>query len=78
MKILFYCIWGLWSVIILLTIKFNHYAEFFLEPYHVELLFNEYTKQWALINAGITLVWILLTCIGLHLIYKKDEPSFNL
>ena len=75
MKILFYCIWGLWSVIILLAMLFNHYAEFCLEPYRVELLFNEYTKQWALTNAALTLVWVLLTWIGLYLIYKKDEPS---
>ena len=75
MKILFYCIWGLWSAIILFAILFNHYAEFYLEFYRVELLFNEYTKQWALTNAAITLVWVLLTWIGLHLIYKKDEPS---
>lgn len=75
MKILFYFIWGLSSLIILLAMVFNHYAEFYLEPYRVELLFNEYTKQWALTNAAITLVWVVLTWIGLHLIYKKDEPS---
>lgn len=75
MKILFYCVWGLWSVIILLAMFFNHYAEFYLEPYRIELLFNEYSKQWAITNAVITLVWIILTWIGMHLIYKKDEPS---
>ena len=75
MKILFYCIWGLWSVIILFAMFFNHYAEFYLEPYRIELLFNEYSKQWAITNAAITLVWIILTWIGMHLIYKKDGPS---
>jgi hypothetical protein len=38
-------------------------------------LFNEYSKQWAITNAVITLVWIILTWIGMHLIYKKDGPS---
>lgn len=75
MKILFYCLWGMWSVIILLAIIFNHYAEFCLNPYQAEFLFNECTKQWAITNAAITLVWVLLTWIGLHLIYKKDKPS---
>lgn len=75
MKILFYCVWGLWSVFILLAMFFNHYAEFYLEPYRIELLFNEYSKQWAITNAAITLVWVALTWVGIHLIYKKDEPS---
>lgn len=75
MKILFYCLWGLWSGIILLAILFNHYAEFYLEPHRAEFLSNEYTKQWAIANAIITIVWVVLTWIGLHLIYKKDEPS---
>ena len=75
MKILFYSIWGLWSVIILFAMFFNHYAEFYLEPYRIELLFNEYSKQWAITNAAITLVWVALTWMGIHLIYKKDEPS---
>ena len=75
MKILFYCIWGLWSVIILFAMFFNHYAEFYLEPYRIERLFNEYSKQWAITNAAITLVWVALTWMGIHLIYKKDEPS---
>jgi len=75
MRFLFYCLWGLWSGIILLAILFNRYTEFYLEPYRVEVLLNEYTKQWALTNAVITLVWVVLTWIGLHLIYKKDEPS---
>lgn len=75
MKILFYCVWGLWSVIILLAMFFNHYAEFYLEPYRIELLFNEYSKQWAITNAAITLVWVALTWMGIHLIYKKDGPS---
>ena len=57
MKVLFYCIWGLCSIVILLAILFNHYAEFYLEPYHTELLFNEYSKQWAITNAFITTVW---------------------
>ena len=75
MKILYYFIWGVWSIIILLAILFNHYAEFYLEPYRIELLFNEYSKQWAITNAAITLVWVALTWMGIHLIYKKDEPS---
>ena len=75
MRFLFYCLWGLWSGIILLAILFNRYTEFYLEPYRVEVLLNEYTKQWALTNAVITRVWVVLTWIGLHLIYKKDEPS---
>ena len=75
MRILYYCIWGLWSVIILFAMLFNHYAEFYLEPYRIELLFNEYSKQWAITNAAITLVWVALTWMGIHLIYKKDEPS---
>ena len=75
MRFLFYCLWGLWSGIILLAILFNRYTEFYLESYRVEVLLNEYTKQWALTNAVITLVWVVLTWIGLHLIYKKDEPS---
>ena len=75
MKFLFYCIWGLSSLVILFAMVFNHYAEFYLEPYRVELRVNEYTKQCALTNAVITLVWGVRTWIGLHLIYKKDEPS---
>ena len=74
MKILFYCLWGLWFIVILLAIVFNHYAEFYMEPYYAELLFKEYSKQWAITNAAITFIWIILSWIGLHLIYnKKDE-----
>ena len=75
MRFLFYCIWGLWSIIILLAIRFNHYAEFYLDPYRVELLFNKYSKSWALTNAVITIIWVALTCIGLYLLYKKGGPS---
>lgn len=75
MKILFYCIWGLWSIVILLAILFNHYAEFYLEPSRAELLLNEYTKQWAITNAVITLIWVVLTWIGIYLLHKKDEYS---
>ena len=71
MKILYYFIWGFWSIIILLAILFNHYAEFYLDPYHIELLFNEYSKQWAITNAFITIIWAILTRIGLQLFYKK-------
>ena len=72
MKILYYFIWGVWSIIILLAILFNHYAEFYLDPYRTELLFNEYSKQWAITNAFITIIWAILTRIGLQLFYKKD------
>lgn len=73
MKVLFYCIWGLWTIIIFLSILFNHYAEFYLETCYVELLFNEYAKQWALANVFITIVWVILTRIGLHLAYKNNR-----
>ena len=75
MKYLYYCIWGLWSIIVMLAILFNHCAEFYLDTYHVEVLFHKYNKQWALANAVITLVWVILTWIGLHLLYKNDKQS---
>ena len=40
MKLLFYCIWVLWSVIIMFAIFFNHYAEVYLTTKQIELLFN--------------------------------------
>ena len=73
MKAVFYCLWGLSSVIILLAILFNHYAEFNLSVEEVDLLFNEYSKQWAYINVGITIVWLIFSWIGLHLIYKSNR-----
>lgn len=76
MKTIFYCLWALWTGIILLAVSFNHYAEYYLEQYYVELLFNECSKQWAIANAFITIVWVFLTFIGLYLIiHKKDGPS---
>ena len=70
MKILFYCLWGLCSVIIVVSIVFNHYAESYLNDYCINLLFNEYSKQWAYLNAGITCIWLIFTWIGLHLLFK--------
>ena len=75
MKVLFYFLWGVCTISVLLAILFNHYAEFYLNDSYVDALFNEYTKQWAYTNVGITFIWITLTWIGLHLIYKKDGPS---
>lgn len=72
MKILVYCLWGLCAVIVMLAILFNHYAEFYLDDYHIGLLFNEYNKEWAYINVIITSVWLILTWIGLHIYLKKD------
>ena len=71
MKVLFYCLWGLSSVIQLFALLFNHYAEFYLNDYYVDLLFREYSKQWAYINVGITSIWLILTKIGLYLYLKK-------
>ena len=73
MKLLFYCIWVLWSVIIMYAILYNHYAEFYLTTKQIELLFNEYAYHWAFINAIITFGWIILTWIGLYLFYKNDK-----
>ena len=71
MKVISYCLWGLSSVVILLTISFNHYAEFYLNDYYTNLLFNEYHKEWAYINIMITGIWLILTWIGLYLYLKK-------
>ena len=72
MKVVFYCLWGVCSVIILVSILFNHYAEFYLNDYCIDLLFNEYAKQWAYINVGITCIWLMFTWIGLHLLYHNQ------
>ena len=45
MKVLFYCLWGLSSGILLFALLFNHYAEFYLDDFYVDLLFCEYSKQ---------------------------------
>ena len=71
MKIISYCLWGLSSIILLLAISFNHYAEFYLNDYYTNLLFNEYHKEWAYINVMITGIWLILTWIGLYLYLKK-------
>ena len=71
MKIISYCLWGLSSIILLLAISFNHYAEFYLNDYYTNLLFNEYHKEWAYINIMITGIWLILTWIGLYLYLKK-------
>ena len=73
MKMIFYCLWGVWSIIILMAILFNHYAEFYLADEYVNLLFNEYSKLWAYINVGITIIWLIFSWIGLHLLYKSKR-----
>ena len=75
MKVLFYCLWGLASGILLFALLFNHYAEFYLNDYYVDLLFREYSKQWAYFNAGITTIWLLFSWIGTYLIIKEDNLS---
>ena len=72
MKVLFYFIWGLSSVILLFALLFNHYAEFYLNDYYVDLLFCEYSKQWAYTNVGITIIWLLFSWIGAYLIIKEE------
>lgn len=73
MKILFYCLWGLGVITVLLSILFNHYAEFYLNDYYTNLLFNEYNKEWAYINVMITGIWLIFTWIGLHLYLKTNR-----
>ena len=73
MKVLFYFLWGLSSVILLFALLFNHYAEFYLNDYYVDLLFREYSKQWAYINVGITSIWFIFSWIGINLLYNKDD-----
>ena len=75
MKVLFYCLWGLSSGILLFALLFNHYAEFYLDDCCVDLLFREYSKQWAYTNATITTIWLIFSWIGVHLLYKKDGLS---
>lgn len=75
MKFLFYCLWGICSIVELLSILFNHCAEFYLDEHYVDLLFHEYSKLWAYTNIGITSVWLLFTCIGLYLLLKEDGQS---
>ena len=75
MKFLFYCIWGIISIVELLSILFNHYAEFYLDEHYVHLLFHEYSKPWAYTNMGITTVWLLFTWMGLYLLLKEDGQS---
>lgn len=72
MKYLFYCLWGLCSIVELLSLLFNHYAEFYLNDHDIDLLLHEYSKTWAYTNIGITIVWLLFTCIGLYLVCKED------
>ena len=72
MKVLFYFLWGLSSVILLLDLLFNHYAEFYLNDYYVDLLFREYSKQWAYLNVGITSIWLIFSWIGIRLLYNKE------
>lgn len=73
MKILFHCLWGLWSAIIVAAMLFNHHIESYLNEGQLDLLFNEYSKQWAYTNTIITCIWLILTWIGLHLYLKKDR-----
>ena len=73
MKVIAYCLWGLSSVNLLLAISFNHYAEFYLNDYYVDLLFREYSKQWAYLNVGITSIWLIFSWIGINLLYNKDD-----
>ena len=75
MKVLFYFLWGLSSVILLFALLFNHYAEFYLNDYYVDLLFREYSQQWAYLNVGITSIWLIFSWIGMHLLYNKDDLS---
>jgi hypothetical protein len=67
MKILFYSLWIGTTLFIILVLWFNHYAEFHLDETIIDMLFNEYSRQWVSLNAGITLVWFLLSCIGMML-----------
>ena len=71
MKVLFYCLWGLSSGILLFALLFNHYAEFYLDDCYVDLLFCEYSKQWAYTNVILTSIWLSFSWIGVHLLYKK-------
>ena len=72
MKVLFYCLWGLSSGIQLFALLFNHYAEFDLDDFYVDLLFCEYSKQWAYTNVILTSIWLIFTWIGLYIYLKKD------
>lgn len=73
MKILFRCIWGLWSATIVVAMLFNHHIESYLNEDQLDLLFKEYSKQWAYTNAVITCIWLILNWIGLHLYLRKDR-----
>ena len=75
MKVLFYCLWGLSSGILLFALLFNHDAEFYLDDCYVDLLFCEYSKQWAYTNVILTSIWLIFSWIGVHLLYKKDGLS---
>ena len=68
MKVLFYCSSG----ILLFALLFNHYAEFYLDDFYVDLLFCEYSKQWAYTNVILTSIWLIFTWIGLYIYLKKD------
>lgn len=70
MRILFYVLWALSSLLIGLAVLFNHYAEFQLDSPAIDLLFNDYTRQWAYLNAGITMVWLLLTVVVMFMISR--------
>ena len=71
MKILFYSLWIGTTLLIILILWFNHYAEFHWDETIIDMLFNEYSRQWVSINAGITLIWFLLSCIGMILISQE-------
>ena len=75
MKVLFYCLWGLSSGILLFALLFNHYAEFYLDDCYVDLLFCEYSKQWAYTNVILTSIWLIFSWIGVHLFIRNIKAQ---
>lgn len=71
MKFLFYSLWILSTLFIGLVVLFNHYAEFQLDESTLDLMFNLYSRQWAYLNAGITIVWFLLTVVVMFMIGRE-------
>ena len=61
-----------WKEFVQLAIDYDCYAEFYLNDHCIDLLFNEYAKQWAYINVGTTCIWLIFTWIGLHLLYHNQ------
>lgn len=66
MKSLFYYLFGIITMLYLITVSFDYFAPIYLDDYYLDLLVIKYSKEWYYGNLIIAITMCVFTIIWVY------------